>query len=193
MSITIHLFLLVVDAHLMCPNSFRMVLVACFICNGSSWHYRSCVKKVLDTAAHAFDMAVAYAAVSSATKYDFGAWSSRQSLVNAGRQQRIWQGEYALLPGRAAECFRGLVLDLRLDKKESQAGRWRVGRKSQIVAASPPAEELAVRTEPLTKQDLVAYLASGCKPKEKWRSAFLSPLRTSPHFPVLTGNLFGSL
>ncbi|CAK9276172.1 unnamed protein product [Sphagnum jensenii] len=61
------------------------------------------------------------------------------------------------------------VLDLRLDKKESQAGRWRVGRKSQIVAASPPAEELAVRTEPLTKQDLVAYLASGCKPKEKWR------------------------
>lgn len=133
-------------------------------------------KKALDTAAHAFDMAVAHAAVSSATKYDFGAWSSRQSLVNAGRQQRIWQGEYALLPGRAAECFRGLVLDLPLDKKESQAGPWgrsRVGRKSQIVAASPPAEELAVRTEPLTKQDLVAYLASGCKPKEKWRSAFL--------------------
>jgi hypothetical protein len=25
-------------------------------------------------------------------------------------------------------------------------------------------------TEPLTKDDLVAYLVSGCKPKENWRS-----------------------
>lgn len=38
-----------------------------------------------------------------------------------------------------------------------------------MVAAGPPTEELEVRTEPLTKQDLVDYLRSGCKPKDKWR------------------------
>ncbi|KAI8010473.1 hypothetical protein LOK49_LG06G03473 [Camellia lanceoleosa] len=38
-----------------------------------------------------------------------------------------------------------------------------------IVNASPPTEDAVIATEPLTKEDLVAYLASGCKPKEKWR------------------------
>ncbi|XP_023532656.1 glutamate--cysteine ligase, chloroplastic-like isoform X1 [Cucurbita pepo subsp. pepo] len=38
-----------------------------------------------------------------------------------------------------------------------------------IVATGAPAEEATVATQPLTKEDLVAYLASGCKPKEKWR------------------------
>ncbi|KAJ4912949.1 hypothetical protein Rs2_07570 [Raphanus sativus] len=38
-----------------------------------------------------------------------------------------------------------------------------------IVAASPPTEEAVVATEPLTREDLIAYLASGCKPKDKWR------------------------
>lgn len=38
-----------------------------------------------------------------------------------------------------------------------------------VVAASPPTEDGAVMSEPLRKEDLVAYLASGCKPKEKWR------------------------
>ncbi|XP_068639673.1 glutamate--cysteine ligase, chloroplastic-like [Aristolochia californica] len=38
-----------------------------------------------------------------------------------------------------------------------------------VVAASPPTEDAVVATDPLTKEDLVAYLASGCKPKEKWR------------------------
>lgn len=42
-----------------------------------------------------------------------------------------------------------------------------------IVAASPPTEDATVATEPLTKEDLVAYLASGCKPKEKWRLIFI--------------------
>ncbi|KAL7160101.1 hypothetical protein ABFS83_01G071800 [Erythranthe nasuta] len=37
------------------------------------------------------------------------------------------------------------------------------------VAASPPTEDAVIATEPLTKQDLVDYLASGCKPKDKWR------------------------
>lgn len=35
--------------------------------------------------------------------------------------------------------------------------------------ASPPTEDPVVVTEPLTKEDLVGYLASGCKQKEKWR------------------------
>ncbi|XP_047095040.1 glutamate--cysteine ligase B, chloroplastic-like [Lolium rigidum] len=42
-------------------------------------------------------------------------------------------------------------------------------RRGGAVAASPPTEEVAQMTEPLTKDDLVAYLASGCKPKENWR------------------------
>jgi glutamate--cysteine ligase len=41
--------------------------------------------------------------------------------------------------------------------------------RGRAVAASPPLEEVAQMTEPLTKEDLIAYLASGCKPKENWR------------------------
>ncbi|KAG9149242.1 hypothetical protein Leryth_003228, partial [Lithospermum erythrorhizon] len=44
----------------------------------------------------------------------------------------------------------------------------RRGNKS-IVAASPPTEDAVVAADPLTKQDLIDYLASGCKSKEKWR------------------------
>ncbi|KAF6162207.1 hypothetical protein GIB67_008336 [Kingdonia uniflora] len=47
-----------------------------------------------------------------------------------------------------------------------------LGRKRRYhltVAASPPTEDALVVTEPLTKEDLVNYLASGCKPKEKFR------------------------
>ncbi|KAF5197789.1 Glutamate--cysteine ligase [Thalictrum thalictroides] len=38
-----------------------------------------------------------------------------------------------------------------------------------IVAASPPTEDAVIATQPLTREDLVTYLASGCKPKEQWR------------------------
>ncbi|VFQ83958.1 unnamed protein product [Cuscuta campestris] len=38
-----------------------------------------------------------------------------------------------------------------------------------IVAASPATEDLVRTTEPLMKEDLVGYLASGCKTKENWR------------------------
>lgn len=47
-----------------------------------------------------------------------------------------------------------------------------VGGRRVIVAASPPTEDAVVATDPLTKQDLVDYLASGCKPKDKWRFRF---------------------
>jgi len=45
-------------------------------------------------------------------------------------------------------------------------------RRGGAVAASPPTEEAVQMTEPLTKEDLVPYLVSGCKPKDKenWRS-----------------------
>ena len=49
------------------------------------------------------------------------------------------------------------------------AARRGTRRRGGAVAASPPTEEAAQLTEPLTKEDLVAYLASGCKPKENWR------------------------
>lgn len=45
-----------------------------------------------------------------------------------------------------------------------------------IVAASPPTEDAVVATHPLTKQDLIDYLASGCKTKDKWRFLFLLSL-----------------
>lgn len=51
---------------------------------------------------------------------------------------------------------------------DNNAGQKR-GLKSVIVAASPITEDAVVATKPLTKQDLVGHLASGCKPKEKWR------------------------
>lgn len=43
------------------------------------------------------------------------------------------------------------------------------GGRRFIIAASPPTEDAVVATEPLTKQDLIDYLASGCKTKDKWR------------------------
>lgn len=45
-------------------------------------------------------------------------------------------------------------------------------KRGHRVAASPPTEDAVIDTEPLTKEDLVAYLASGCKTKEKWRFNF---------------------
>ncbi|GAU26485.1 hypothetical protein TSUD_294540 [Trifolium subterraneum] len=44
-----------------------------------------------------------------------------------------------------------------------------LGGRRLIVAASPPIEAVVTATEPLTKQDLVDYLASGCKTKDNWR------------------------
>lgn len=47
-------------------------------------------------------------------------------------------------------------------------------RRSAIVAASPPTEAAVIAAEPLTKEDLIGYLASGCKPKENWRYLYAS-------------------
>jgi hypothetical protein len=60
-------------------------------------------------------------------------------------------------------CLRFTVVGL------SVAGK-RGRRCSGAVAATSLMEEVVQMTEPLTKDDLVAYLVSGCKPKENWRS-----------------------
>lgn len=49
------------------------------------------------------------------------------------------------------------------------AGAGQKRHHSVTVAASPPTEDAVIATEPLSKEDLVGYLASGCKPKEAWR------------------------
>eukprot|EP00252_Welwitschia_mirabilis_P025389 TRINITY_DN78_c0_g1_i1.p1 TRINITY_DN78_c0_g1~~TRINITY_DN78_c0_g1_i1.p1 ORF type:complete len:512 (+),score=107.62 TRINITY_DN78_c0_g1_i1:142-1677(+) len=80
--------------------------------------------------------------------------------------QNKGQNSYALsnLQSPTCICFSGTNKH-HLCHKQTPGRR----RKLLVVAASPPAEDVAVMSEPLTKQDLVDYLASGCKPKEKWR------------------------
>ncbi|KAL4188014.1 hypothetical protein AMTRI_Chr09g21760 [Amborella trichopoda] len=79
----------------------------------------------------------------------------------------------------------------------SQTTGWRRAG-CYIVAASPPTDDALVATDPLTKEDLVSYLASGCKPKEAWRIGTehekfgfefgsLRPLRYDQIADLLTG------
>ena len=58
-----------------------------------------------------------------------------------------------------------------LSPKSMLVERSKRGQHQLIVAASPPTDEAsaAVAAEPLTREDLIAYLASGCKSKDKWR------------------------
>ncbi|KAI7988361.1 hypothetical protein LOK49_LG13G01165 [Camellia lanceoleosa] len=65
------------------------------------------------------------------------------------------------LPSNSTKTMWSLHLD--------SAGVWYKKGQHAIVAASPPTEDAVIAAEPLTKEDLVGYLASGCKPKEKWR------------------------
>lgn len=61
-----------------------------------------------------------------------------------------------------------------LSMKDSFYSRSKRGNHQLIVAASPPTDEAAVvAAEPLTREDLIAYLASGCKSKDKWRYFFV--------------------
>ncbi|XP_057443737.1 glutamate--cysteine ligase, chloroplastic-like [Lotus japonicus] len=54
---------------------------------------------------------------------------------------------------------------------EDRAGGVRCRRGKRFIVATGPAIEAPqyIATEPLTKDDLVNYFVSGCKPKEKWR------------------------
>ncbi|XP_010540840.1 PREDICTED: glutamate--cysteine ligase, chloroplastic isoform X2 [Tarenaya hassleriana] len=65
-------------------------------------------------------------------------------------------------------CSRSKSSEKMLLRSNDNGKRSKRGRQV-IVATSAPTEDAAVATEPLTKEDLIGYLASGCKPKEKWR------------------------
>ncbi|GFS37144.1 glutamate-cysteine ligase [Actinidia rufa] len=65
------------------------------------------------------------------------------------------------LPSNSTETMHSLHSD--------SAGVWYKRGHRSVIHASPPTEDAVIATEPLTKEDLVGYLASGCKPKEKWR------------------------
>jgi len=44
------------------------------------------------------------------------------------------------------------------------------GQRSVIVATGPAIDHApAIAEEPLTKEHLIHYMASGCKPKQNWR------------------------
>lgn len=72
-------------------------------------------------------------------------------------------------------CFRFCSLSCNSIKTSWVPREWvRIRRENQlVVAASPPTEDTVIAAEPLTKEDLVGYLASGCKPKEKWRYKYV--------------------
>ncbi|KAJ8479833.1 hypothetical protein OPV22_023560 [Ensete ventricosum] len=68
-------------------------------------------------------------------------------------------GDSEFLVQNGARTSRGLCWNARGSRRA----------KRMVVAASPPTDDAVVVAEPLTKEDLVGYLASGCKPKEMWR------------------------
>jgi len=57
-----------------------------------------------------------------------------------------------------------------LNRRERGGGRFRGGQRSVIVATGPAIDHApAIADEPLTKDHLINYMASGCKPKQNWR------------------------
>lgn len=116
-------------------------------------------------------MAASYAAAVSSPKHSLGA-----SLDGNVEKFRVVHQKLHFGSHWGDELHRALKLDLnegsRRGPRSLRPSHDQGSRRLHVVAASPPGEEVAVRAEPLTKQDLVAYLASGCKPKQKWRSVF---------------------
>ncbi|WJX54883.1 glutamate--cysteine ligase [Trifolium repens] len=69
---------------------------------------------------------------------------------------------------REGACFKLSSLHYQFLHKDKERVRHRRGRRV-IVATGPAIEAPVIATEPLTKDDLIHYMVSGCKPKEKWR------------------------
>ncbi|GMH09392.1 hypothetical protein Nepgr_011233 [Nepenthes gracilis] len=95
-----------------------------------------------------------------------------QAVVSYCINSETVRCEFALKEGTFANDLSSLCRNsakkartLCLDSVKCGSKRW----NRAVVAASPPTEDAVIATEPLTKEDLVGYLASGCKPKEKWR------------------------
>lgn len=72
-------------------------------------------------------------------------------------------------------AFRGKNLILPHSSKPQKGNRFQLSR---IVASNPVAVEtptqVASRVNPFTKNDLVAYLESGCRPKKDWRWVYMT-------------------
>ncbi|KAK4365378.1 hypothetical protein RND71_016736 [Anisodus tanguticus] len=99
-------------------------------------------------------------------------------MSQAGSSHCIYSEKMRCIGGHSnimKEIFFGVDISSRNPSKRVQGNYLnRIGVECRrgglsIVAASPPTEDAVVAAEPLTKEDLVAYLASGCKSKEKWR------------------------
>lgn len=107
---------------------------------------------------------------------------SSYCIPSESMQCKVSQNVYSIAnnveaPRIKGSCvsFASLTSDQRSTLQNLRSDGIRLGRKQGqqvIVAASPPTDDAVIATEPLTKEDLVAYLASGCKPKEKWRFNF---------------------
>lgn len=95
-------------------------------------------------------------------------WSkSGQNVVfNVANNMDIFKKKETLIGFCSLSCNLAKKTNI-LHRNSAGVGR-KQGQKV-IVAASPPIEDAVVAAEPLTKEDLVGYLASGCKPKENWR------------------------
>ncbi|CAN1778066.1 Glutamate--cysteine ligase, chloroplastic [Linum perenne] len=99
---------------------------------------------------------------------------SLYSLPREFMQCKASQG-VAFLTANRRESSKRKEMDLRFSSSSSsdwmrKCGIMRTKRgRSVTVAASPPTEDAVVAADPLTKEDLINYLASGCKPKENWR------------------------
>lgn len=95
----------------------------------------------------------------------------RSELLGGVSERNAYSATTNLRPrGESLGCsgFAGSDQSRRRRLSSSLTGLGRC-RLPVIVAASPPTEDTTVLMEPLTKDDLVAYLASGCKSKEQWR------------------------
>ncbi|WVZ10072.1 hypothetical protein V8G54_014602 [Vigna mungo] len=66
--------------------------------------------------------------------------------------------------------LRGSYGNDQFKRKEKGGARCKGGQRSVIVATGPAIDHApAISREPLTKDHLIHYMASGCKPKQNWR------------------------
>jgi hypothetical protein len=70
---------------------------------------------------------------------------------------------------REGTCFKLSSLHYQFLHKDKERVRHRQRGRRVIVATGPAIEAPIIATEPLTKDNLIDYMVSGCKPKEKWR------------------------
>ncbi|KAI4367875.1 hypothetical protein MLD38_016498 [Melastoma candidum] len=121
------------------PNQIRVSLDMALVSHSSSSY---CIRNEINQSRSVFSRAVTVANKVDSDRLKMAGLSFSSSLSSIGIVRSSCAGTVA------RGCERGQLV---------------------IVAASPPTEDVVVSADPLTKEDLIGYLASGCKPKEKWR------------------------